>query len=228
MSLTQLPPLAGEYLVDPVRSHLSFVARQAFGTEVHGRFDEFRGRAVVSPSRPSSGRVELDIEAGSLTTGESQRDLGLRGGVLDAAGHPVISYRSVSFSMLLGSRFELIGSLTIRGATRLLPMAVECVAVTRDRAGGLEFHASSEISRRAWGLSCSGTSPADDGTFGDRVSLNLDVTFIKLASGGSWGLAPGSSSQRGECICSPGQRSDDRHPCDGWATFINPGAVLTG
>jgi polyisoprenoid-binding protein YceI len=187
MSLTQFPPLAGEYLVDPMRSRLSFAARQGFGTEIRGRFDEFRGRALVSPSRPSSSWVELDIEAGSATTGESQRELGLRSrDVLDAPGHPVISYRSVSFSMLLGSRFELIGSLTIRHATRLLRLSVEYAGVTRDHAGGLEFHASADISRRAWGLCCSRGSGADDVTFGDRISLHLDVTFIRLASGGSW------------------------------------------
>jgi polyisoprenoid-binding protein YceI len=187
MSLTQFPPLAGEYVVDPMRSGLSFLTRQGFGTEIRGRFDEFRGRALVHPSRPSSSWVELDVEANSVTTGDPQRDLGLRSrDVLDAAGHPVISYRSVSFSMLLGSRFELLGSLTIRRATRLLPLAVEYAGVTRDHAGGLEFHASAEISRRAWGLRCSRRPRAEDVTFGDRVSIQLDVTFIRLASGGSW------------------------------------------
>jgi polyisoprenoid-binding protein YceI len=187
MSLTQFPPLTGEYVVDPMRSRLSFVARQAFGTEVRGRFDEFRGRALVCPSRPLRSWVELDIEAGSVTTVESQRDLRLRSrDVLDAPGHPVISYRSVSFSMLLGSRFELIGSLTIRHATGLLRLSVEYAGVTRDNAGGLEFHASADISRRAWGLCCARGPRADDVTVGDRIALHLDLTFIRLASGGSW------------------------------------------
>ena len=183
MSSTYLEDLTGDYVLDPTNTRLGFVARHAMVTRVHGVFETFHGTAHIDLVDPSRSTAEVDIEAGSVTTGIKQRDAHLRtSDFLDVPHHPVIAYRSTEISRVDHSTFHMLGDLTIRGVTNPLALEFHHHGVTTDAAGNVRvaFTASSVISRRAWGVSWS--APVETGglVVADAVTLELDVCALRV------------------------------------------------
>ena len=55
---TKLSELTGEYVLDPTRTRIGFVVRQALVTKVRGRYDEFEGYAQLDGDDPSRSSVQ--------------------------------------------------------------------------------------------------------------------------------------------------------------------------
>ena len=52
-STTTLGELTGDYVLDPTRTRIGFVARHTMATRVIGHFEEFEGRAHLDGDDPS-------------------------------------------------------------------------------------------------------------------------------------------------------------------------------
>ena len=86
--------IAGTWDIDPVHSHIGFVARHLMVSKVRGRFDTFEAQIVTAEDPlQSSGTATVDLN--SVNTGNQTRDDDLRSGnFFDAATHPAMAYRS--------------------------------------------------------------------------------------------------------------------------------------
>jgi polyisoprenoid-binding protein YceI len=184
MTGTHVEDLSGDYVLDQARTRLGFVARHAMVSRVHGHFERFSGRAHIDMSDSSRSRIEVDIEAGSVTTNNRQRDAHLRtGDFFDVAHHPVITYRSVDFAHIGDSIFSVLGHLTIRGVSKLLPLEFRSAGATADEEGivRIEAQASTVVSRREWGLTWSGAVEAGGIVVADSVTLQLVVAGRRVS-----------------------------------------------
>jgi polyisoprenoid-binding protein YceI len=122
--------------------------------------------------------VEVVIEAGSVTTGNRQRDAHLRSGAFfDVAHHPEVTYRSVALTPVGDSVFRVAGHLTVRDLSRLLPLEFRSDGVTADTGGSVQLtaQAATVISRRDWGLTWSGGLAAGSVVVADGVEIQLVV-----------------------------------------------------
>ena len=147
-------------------------------TRVHGHFERFSGRAHIDLDDASRSMVEVVIEAGSVNTGNAQRDAHLRtGAFFDVDHHPVITYRSVALTPVGDSVFRVSGHLTIRGVSKMLPLEFRSDGVTADAEGDVRLaaQAGTVISRRDWGLTWSGGLAAGSVVVADGVGLKLVV-----------------------------------------------------
>ena len=140
-------PQPGHYDIDPRRSRVTFATRHLFGLgRVKGSFAVRGGTADVAEPIAASA-IYAEMEAASFRTKNPSRDHSVRSPrFLDTAGHPVIIFRSDRIEA--GDRV-LTGTLTVRGTTRPVTLAVTWCEASR---GSFTVRATARIDRTEFGI----------------------------------------------------------------------------
>jgi len=170
--MTSTTTLTGDYVLDPTRTRIGFVARHTMATKVPGHFGAVEGHAHVSGDDPSKSAVHVLVQAASIETHNPRRDKALRDKFLDAAHHPTITFASTAVDQVDETTFTLTGDLTIRGTTR--PITIP-VTLSNAEPGRLGFTGTATIDRTDWGASWA----AVGFLVAKEVRLELDVTAIR-------------------------------------------------
>ncbi len=103
--------------IDAAKSEIRFTSRQ-MGVPLEGRFRKFSGTVAFDPKKPEATRAELEVEIASIDTGssdgdaESQRPLWF-----NTAQFPKARFVTKSVKTLGGNRYELAGTLTLKGVS---------------------------------------------------------------------------------------------------------------
>ena len=83
------------YTIDPAHSSAQFSVRHMMISNVRGGFGGVKGTAVHDPENPSQSSIEVEIDAATINTLDSQRDAHLRSAdFLDVEKYPVITFKS--------------------------------------------------------------------------------------------------------------------------------------
>lgn len=146
-------PAVGTYVIDPTHSRIEAVARHLMVTKVRGHFAQYEGTVEVAED-PTQSRVELTLQADSITTGTDDRDGHLKSpDFLDVENHPTLTFRSTSI-VPDGDTWKLHGDLTIIGKTNPVALDLEFLGVIPDPWGNAKaaFTASGEFNRLDFGL----------------------------------------------------------------------------
>src|SRR3954469_6996904 len=99
---TQTPALT-EWQIDPAHSHVEFSVKHLMISTVRGRFGVVRGTVRSDDADPAKGEVDIEIDADSIDTRESQRDTHLRSGdFFDVERFPKITFKSTRVSDVKG------------------------------------------------------------------------------------------------------------------------------
>ncbi len=171
--------VAGTWTIDPVHSEVSFVVRHLMVSKVRGNFTKFEGALTIAED-PLASKVEVTIDANSINTNEPPRDAHLRSSDFFATDeHPHLTFGSTAVRRD-GSDFVLDGDLTIHGVTQQVELALEFNGVGPDPYGGTRagFSATTEISRKDFGMEFN--MPLDGGgvVVGDKVKINIEVEAV--------------------------------------------------
>jgi len=107
------------------QSRIGFVTRQ-MGAPVEGSFKSFETRVAFDPRKPEGGSIAVDIDVASASLGIPMTDAELpKPEWFDAAHFPKASFQSSAIRATGGGRFDIVGKLTMKGATRPLTVPVE-------------------------------------------------------------------------------------------------------
>jgi polyisoprenoid-binding protein YceI len=169
---TQIP--AGTWTIDPSHSEVGFTVRHLM-TKVRGQFEKFEG-AITTTDEVEGFRAEATIDLNSVNTRDENRDNHLRSSdFFDVENSGPMTFRTTSFD---GQTAK--GELTIKGVTNPVELDVEFLGVDVDAYGNtrIGYEASTEISRKAWGVDFQ--IPLDGGKVlvGDKVTVLLSVQGI--------------------------------------------------
>jgi polyisoprenoid-binding protein YceI len=140
-------PQPGHYDIDPDQSRVTFATRHLFGLgRVKGSFAVRRGSADIADPLEVSA-IYADIDTASFRTNSRQRDRSvLSPRFLDAAGHPVMTFRS---DRIAAEDQALTGTLTVRGTTRPVTLTVTRCEMSR---GSFTARAAARIDRTEFGI----------------------------------------------------------------------------
>jgi len=152
---------------------------------VRGEFSKVNGTVVLEEADPVRSRLEVEIDAASLDTGEPKRDAHLRSpDFFDVEKFPKLTFRSTRIERA-GDDFALTGDLTMHGVTRPVTLSVELSAAVKDPYGRVVrgVSATGKLNRKDWGLGWNAVLEAGGVVIGEDVKLQIDAEFVAKTSG---------------------------------------------
>ena len=118
------PALAQQ--VVPAQSEISFVSRQ-MGVPVEGKFRQWTAQIAFDPRQAAAGKVGFTIQTGSAGFGSPETDAEVpKAPWFNVAKFPTASFASSGIKPLGGGRFEVAGTLSIKGSSQpvVVPVTV--------------------------------------------------------------------------------------------------------
>ncbi|MET9391163.1 YceI family protein [Streptomyces sp. NPDC006624] len=171
-------PAPGTWLFDPPHTAIRFIAKHVGMAHVHGRFERFEGGIQVDQDMTRS-RVQVRIDASSINTGNTTRDNHLRSAdFLDVERFPYIDFTSTRFAYRGGSKWSLLGSLTMHGVSRSVSLDTTYLGTVN---GGYDQElrcaalATAELHREDYTLNWRSMLARGIAVVGPTVQLALDV-----------------------------------------------------
>ena len=143
LTLAALAPAAQAQQVLPAQSEISFVSKQ-MGVPVEGKFKLWTAQISFDPKKPEAGKIGFTIQTGSASFGSVETDAEVpKAPWFNAAKFPQASFQSNSIKSLGGGKFEVQGSLLIKGASQ--PVVVP---VSLTQAGAASTASGSFVIKR--------------------------------------------------------------------------------
>lgn len=178
-----LPPglTTGTWSIDPNHSEVGFTVRHLM-SKVRGSFSEFSADVVIDRDLTRSSAT-AEIKIASVDTRSEQRDGHIRSAeILDAEKYPVMTFRTTGVRPE-GYGYLVTGELTIKDVTRPVELVVEFNGVGTDPWGGTRagFSASTQISRKDFGIDFNIPFEGDKLLLSDKVDINLEVQVARQA-----------------------------------------------
>ena len=174
---------AGTWDLDTAHTGVHFKVRHLMVSYVRGDFEKISGNIVFDEKDISKSSADITIEAASINTRVAKRDAHLRSpDFLDAAKHPVITFKSKKVERAGEGKLKMTGDLTIRGVTREVVLDVEGPTPAikdlqgKTRVGG---SASTKIDRKDFGLTWNKAIESGGVVVGDEVEITIDVEVVK-------------------------------------------------
>jgi polyisoprenoid-binding protein YceI len=170
-------PAAGSWSVDQAHSTVEFVARHLMVTKVRGRFSDYDASITIA-ERPVDSKVDVTINAASITTGDPGRDGHLvSADFLDVANYPTITFASKAVRPTGSSTWNVDGDLTVHGVTNPVTLTVEFGGVATDPWDNTKafFTASTEFDRESFGLTWNQPLAGGGVLVGKKVRVELEI-----------------------------------------------------
>ena len=170
------------WTIDSAHTRVVFSARHMMISNVHGRFETVNGTVEFDENNPTATRVDVQIDAASINTGEPQRDAHLKSpDFLDAENYPSLTFKSTRVEQVNNTTAKLYGDLTIRGVTRPVVLDVEYQGLAKSPWGATSagFSASTKISRKEWGLEWNVALETGGFLVSDVVNITIELEIIK-------------------------------------------------
>lgn len=102
----------------PEQSRIGFGFQQ-MGVAMEGSFRRFASELKFDPAVPAEARATIEVEIGSVDTGSDEGDEEVaRKTWFNTGEFPVARFESTAVKALGGDRYEVAGTLTIKGTTR--------------------------------------------------------------------------------------------------------------
>jgi polyisoprenoid-binding protein YceI len=174
-----------EWQVDGAHSAITLAVRHMVISKVHGRFARWSAKLALDTADLARSSVEVEIDAASIETGVADRDAHLRSpDFLDVERHPAITYRSRQVEVLSAERIRVVGDLTIRGATREVPLDVEVGGQGKDPWGNVRagFTARASLHRKDFGLTWNQALETGGVLVADRVDVEIELQAVRQAA----------------------------------------------
>jgi polyisoprenoid-binding protein YceI len=176
-------PAAGTYVLDPSHTRIGFVARHLMVTKVRGNFGEFDGSITIAEDLPKS-TAQATIRALSIETGVTDRDAHLRSGdFLEAEKYPELTFANARVVAQKGTKFAVLGDLTIKGVTKEVELAVELDGVVTDPFGNekLAVSASTEINREDFGMTWNAALETGGVLVSQKIVIEIEAQAVRQA-----------------------------------------------
>ena len=168
--------------IDPAHSEINFTVRHMMISNVRGRFEAFTGTVEFDQQNPANSSVDVQIEAASINTRESQRDNHLRSAdFFDAENFPYLTFKSKKVEVVDDSHGRVIGDLTIRGVTKEIVLDTEFNGMSQSPWGfsSAGFSAATKFNRKDWGLAWNMALETGGVLVSDEIKVNIDIEIIE-------------------------------------------------
>lgn len=135
--LSAAVPAFAQQAVVPAQSEISFTTKQ-MGVPVDGRFKKFTAQVAFDPKKPDAAKIgfTIDLASTSIGTPETEAELA-KPDWFNLKAFPQATFQSSAVKALGGGKFEVAGSLSIKGAKQnvVVPVTVTQAGPTSTAVG---------------------------------------------------------------------------------------------
>jgi polyisoprenoid-binding protein YceI len=167
--------------LDLAHSKIEFSVNHMVIAYITGYFKKFQGRAISEGEDFENAKVEISIEASSIDTNNEQRDKHLRSPeFLDAANHPLITFKSTSIKKAGANSYLLKGDFSLRGVTKNIELRVNHNGTIKDPYGNSRagFNIKGAVNRKEYGVNWHAVLDNGGLVAGDMVEINANVEIV--------------------------------------------------
>ena len=168
--------------IDSSHSSVHFSVRHLVIAKVRGTFGRWSGTVYAPSGDVSKATVAVTIDASSIDTGVADRDGHLKSpDFFDVAQYPELRFVGNRVQPRSDTEIDIVGDLTIKGATREVVLRVEQHGQTKDPWGNLRaaFTAKTSIDRKDFGLTYNQVLESGGLMVGDRVDIEAEIEAVK-------------------------------------------------
>ena len=162
------------YKFDSSGSTIGFGVHQFLGT-THGKFTSFSGRIEIDREHPEHSSVTAQIDVRSIDTRIKKRDDHLRSAeFFNVEKFPQMTFKSRSVKPTGSQSGDIIGDLTMHGATRPITLHVKLLTPIGDTSRTRWSVTTDPIMRRDFNLMF---APAAESVSGisQSVAINIEI-----------------------------------------------------
>jgi len=180
MSIALTP---GTWNLDLAHSEIGFTVRHAGISKVRGQFTDAAATLTVGGTLADSS-VEATVQTASFDSNDDNRDAHVKSAeFFDVEQFPHMTFKATGAA---GSpeQFTLAGELTIKDTTLPVTFDVEFGGMAVDPFGTTRagFSATTQISRKAFGITWNAALEAGGVLVGDKVTIDVDAAFVLPAN----------------------------------------------
>jgi polyisoprenoid-binding protein YceI len=171
------------WTLDPAHSSVTFSVKHMMVTTVRGTMNIKDFELDFDPDDLVRSSVRLSLDAGSIDTGQEQRDGHLRSpDFLDVETYPTIDFTSTKIEPD-GDDYKIHGELTIHGTTRPVILDAEYAGTVRNMQGGTSagFSATTKINREDFGLTWNVALEQGGWLVGKDIKIEVDLEVVSAA-----------------------------------------------
>ncbi|MEY2477641.1 MAG: hypothetical protein QOG87_2956 [Actinomycetota bacterium] len=176
-------PAPGTYVLDPTHTRIGFIARHLMVTKVRGNFGEFDGSITIAED-PAKSTAQATIKALSVETGVADRDNHLRSGdFFEAEKYPDLTFANARVVAQKGTKFTVVGDLTIKDVTKQVELDVELDGVVTDPFGNekIAVSARTEINREDFGMSWNAALETGGVLVSQKIVIEIEAQAVRQA-----------------------------------------------
>lgn len=166
----------GTYALDPAHTSVTLKVSHLGLSAYTFRLGRAQGALAYDPAHPEAARLDVQIDAGSVDTGDPAFNRQIAEQVLDAAHAPTIRFVSTAIKIGPEGRGQVTGELTLHGQTH--PVTLDVIfngfaSLPQDHKTRMGFSAAATVPRGAFG------AVAYEPLVGDAVSVTIETEFAK-------------------------------------------------
>jgi polyisoprenoid-binding protein YceI len=163
--------------IDAENCEIKFVASK-FEEPLQGSFKSFEVESGFDLDTPESSYVRIEIDMGSVSTGNKKIDELLKQpDWFSIQSHPIAVFESSKFTKIVDKRYAIEGTITLKGKTEKLALeATVEIADDPADAGRIVAKANSEIAIKRMAFSVGAGPWADLGAIADEVKVSVKLS----------------------------------------------------
>ena len=167
---------AGAYALDPAHTSVTLKVSHLGLSSYTFRMGGVQGGFSFDPAHPETSRLQVEIDANAVDTGDPAFNRQIANQVLQAATYPTIRFVSTAVKPGREGRGQVVGDLTLHGQTH--PVTLDVVfngfaPSPQEKAVRMGFSADTTLRRSEFGAAQ--YAPL----VGDEVSIAIETEFKK-------------------------------------------------
>lgn len=173
---------SGTWVLDPTHTEIGFTVRHLV-SKVRGKFEKFEGTLVTADDITDS-TVNVSVDLSSINTGSADRDAHLRSSDFFAVEEfPAMTFASAGVLTKSDTDYVVAGTLTIKGVSKPVELAVEFLGEGGDPWGGtrIGIEAGTQISRKEFGIDFNVPLDGDKVMIGDKITIHIVAEAVLQA-----------------------------------------------
>ena len=181
MTATTVASALSTWHVDTSHSQVGFKVRHLGFSKVKGTFQDFNAVVHFDGTDLASLNTEVEIQAASIDTGNSDRDNHLRSGdFFETETYPTLEFKSRSVTPRGENEFDMEGELTIHGITKAVTLKGEFHGQAVDPWGNqrVAFEARTTINRKDFDLTWNQVLETGGLLVSEEVEITVEIQAV--------------------------------------------------